>query len=67
MMSEHFITVNTGQISLGWKELVSALEDFIEELPEKDIRAQHVRRLEAITDAMEAKRLQHVEHTRVGA
>lgn len=64
MMSEHLVTIKTGLISLGWTELVIALEELVDQIPADDIRTTHVKRLEAITEVMETKLMERLEHKR---
>jgi hypothetical protein len=66
-MSEHLVELQQQVVvvAVGWGELILALEEFVERVPGKDIRTNHIKRLRDIVDVFETKRFEHIEDTRV--
>lgn len=63
MMSEHVVSITTEAL-IGWREIISALEDLVDQVPKGDIRTNHIARVQAVCDSLEAKRMEHLESQR---
>lgn len=67
MMTEHLFTVKHVDVNIGWMEAMDALESISKTIDPSELRSNHIRRLEKVTNAFREKFIESCGSRRYGS